>query len=95
MSDQAIPGRSFEHHTYRVEVRVPRVARDGMTWRCLVEPVSHGAALDHAGHLRDSLLAAGFFEERLVDKWFSENVRLVEYKSVLTRERELPMSGKA
>lgn len=82
------------NHTYRIEVKVPRVAREGLTWRTIVAPTSFGTAGDVGTHLRDSLLAAGFDTDQ-VDEWFANFVRCVEYETETTRLRELPMTGRS
>lgn len=85
---------AYESHTYRIEVKVPRIAREGTTWRTLVEPTSYSEMNDHAMDLRSSLYLAGFDHDK-VDQWFADHVRCVEYKTETTRTRELPMTGRS
>lgn len=81
-------------HTYRIEVRVPRVLpRPGneTTWRTLAPPDRIEHALEVADHLRESLVASGLFDDDLVADWFAHNVRLVEYRTTVERVKEMPL----
>jgi hypothetical protein len=77
-------------HTYRIEVKVPRVARPtDVLWRTLVPPVAYNQAIDAGEHLHESLLLAGI-DPAEVDTFFMENVRCIEYTVETRRTRELP-----
>lgn len=82
------------NHSYRIEVKVPRVAREGLTWRTLLPPSPLGTAEDVGRHLRESMLEFGFDADR-VDAWFQQFVRCVEYQTETTRVRELPMTERS
>lgn len=85
------PSRAVESHSYRVSVQVPKVIGDGMTWRTLVVPTNLSAANDHALDLRASLISFGF-DSAAVDEWFRTHVRCTEYKTAVTKERDLPLT---
>ena len=86
------PGRSVEAHTYRIAVLAPKPIGEGETWLTLVQPTTYAEVCSAGAALRASLLEYGFDVE-LVSKWFEQWVRCVEYKTTVTKERELPFNG--
>jgi hypothetical protein len=85
------PGRSVEAHTYRLSVQAPKVIGEGTAWFTLVPPVSYSEICSYTTSLRQSMLDFGFDQER-VDAWFEHFVRCTEYKTTITKERELPLT---
>ena len=86
------PGRSVEAHSYRIAVLGPKVVGTGETWFTLVQPTTYGEVCTAGRNLRASMLEFGFDAAR-VAAWFEHWVRCVEYKTTITKERELPFNG--
>ena len=86
------PGRSVEAHSYRISVLAPKQIGEGEAWLTLVQPTTYYEVIRAGAALRASMLEFGFDADR-VRAWFEQWVRCTEYKTVITKERELPFNG--
>jgi hypothetical protein len=84
--------RSVEAHSYRIAVLAPKPIGEGESWRTVVQPTTYAEVCQAGDALRASLLEFGFDADR-VSTWFAQWVRCVEYKTTITKERELPFNG--
>jgi hypothetical protein len=75
---------STEVRGYRVEMEIPRVAREGTTWRTLAFKGSYSDVGDLADYLMGSLELAGVDRE-VARAWVTEHLRCVPETSVTTR----------
>lgn len=79
-----------EVRSYRVEMEIPRVARDGTTWRTLVVKDSYSEVSDLTDNLLESMALAGISSEEAWT-WVTKHLRVIPESRVTTRAEPEPM----